>query len=113
LSPLTVSTKLARIAQASGRKVAFGRAATVMSPCGVVNCKVSAPQGPLLTNRMTELVTYGSLGGRREQSRPSRVIEVFWRTSSSRTRGMGFFWAVIAIVGYCVSAGASPFREPK
>jgi len=40
-----------------------GWAATVMSPCGVVNCKVLGPQGPLLTNRMTELVTYGSVGG--------------------------------------------------
>jgi hypothetical protein len=34
-----------------------------MSPCGVVNCKVLGPQGPLLTNRMTQLVTYGSVGG--------------------------------------------------
>jgi len=63
LSPLTVSTKLARIAQESGRKVALGWAATVMSPCGVVNCKVVGPAGPSLTNRMTELVTYGSVGG--------------------------------------------------
>jgi hypothetical protein len=39
------------------------RAATVMSPCGVVNCKVFGPQGPLLTNRMSELLTYGSVGG--------------------------------------------------
>src|SRR6266404_3239123 len=45
------------------RWFAFGWAATVMSPCGVVNCKVLGPQGPLLTNRMTELVTYGSVGG--------------------------------------------------
>ena len=41
----------------------FERAATVMSPCGVVNCKVLGPPGPLLTNRMTQLVTYGSVGG--------------------------------------------------
>ena len=34
-----------------------------MSPCGVVNCKALGPQGPLLTNRMTQLVTYGSVGG--------------------------------------------------
>jgi len=45
------------------RGFALGWAATVMSPCGVVNCKVLGPQGPLLTNRMTELVTYGSVGG--------------------------------------------------
>ena len=41
----------------------LGWAATVMSPCGLVNCKVTGPGGPLLTNRMTELVTYGSVGG--------------------------------------------------
>ena len=34
-----------------------------MSPCGVVNCKALGPQGPLLTNRMSELLTYGSVGG--------------------------------------------------
>jgi hypothetical protein len=34
-----------------------------MSPWGVVNCKAFGPQGPLLTNRMTQLVTYGSVGG--------------------------------------------------
>ena len=62
MSPQTVSTKLARIAQEAGR-IARGWAATVMSPCGLVNCKVLGPQGPLLTNRMTELVTYGSVGG--------------------------------------------------
>jgi hypothetical protein len=45
------------------RGFALGWAATVMSPCGVVNCKVLGPQGPLLTNRMTQLVTYGSVGG--------------------------------------------------
>ena len=45
------------------RGFALGWAATVMSPCGVVNCKVLGPRGPLLTNRMTELVTYGSVGG--------------------------------------------------
>ena len=45
------------------RGFALGWAATVMSPCGVVNCKVLGPQGPLLTNHMTKLVTYGSVGG--------------------------------------------------
>jgi hypothetical protein len=34
-----------------------------MSPCGVVNCKALGPPRPLLTNRMTQLVTYGSVGG--------------------------------------------------
>ena len=45
------------------RGFALGWAATVMSPCGVVNCKVLGPPGPLLTNRMSELLTYGSVGG--------------------------------------------------
>jgi len=34
-----------------------------MSPCGVVNCKVLGPQGPLLTNRVKEIFTHGSVGG--------------------------------------------------
>lgn len=34
-----------------------------MSPCGVVTCKVLDPQGSLLTNRMSESLTYGSVGG--------------------------------------------------
>ena len=33
------------------------------APCGLVTCKVLGPQGPLLTNRMSELLTYGSVGG--------------------------------------------------
>src|SRR6266478_3928137 len=33
------------------------------APCGLVNCKVAGPQGPALTNRMSELLTYGSVGG--------------------------------------------------
>ena len=45
------------------RGFAFGWAATVMTPCGVVNCKVFGPQGPSLTNRMSELLTSGSVGG--------------------------------------------------
>jgi hypothetical protein len=45
------------------RGFALRWAATVMSPCGVVNRKVLGPQGPLLTNRMSELLTYGSVGG--------------------------------------------------
>ena len=34
-----------------------------MTPWGLVNCKVFGPQGPSLTNRMSELLTYGSVGG--------------------------------------------------
>ena len=33
------------------------------APCGLVNCKVVGPSGPSLTNRMSELLTYGSVGG--------------------------------------------------
>lgn len=33
------------------------------TPCGLVTCKVLGPQGPLLTNRMREILTYGSVGG--------------------------------------------------
>ena len=33
------------------------------APCGLVTCKVLGPQGPLLTNRMREILTYGSVGG--------------------------------------------------
>ena len=41
----------------------LGWAATAMSPCGLVSCKVNGPRGPLLTNRMREIFTYGSVGG--------------------------------------------------
>ena len=58
-----VSTKAAWSAQIQSHNTAAGWAATVMSPCGLVNCKVLGPRGPLLTNRMSELLTYGSVGG--------------------------------------------------
>src|SRR5438552_10776586 len=63
LSPLTVSTKLAWIATKSRSEECEWMAATVMSPCGVINCKVLGPPGPLLTKRMREFFTYGSVGG--------------------------------------------------
>src|ERR1017187_6966243 len=44
------------------RESAPGWAATVMSPAAG-KLQVLGPKGPLLTNRMTELVTYGSVGG--------------------------------------------------
>jgi hypothetical protein len=31
--------------------------------CGLVPCRFLAPKGPLLTNRMSELFKYGSVGG--------------------------------------------------
>jgi hypothetical protein len=34
-----------------------------MTPWGLVNCKVFGSQEPSLTNRMSELLTYGSVGG--------------------------------------------------
>jgi hypothetical protein len=34
-----------------------------MTPWGLVNCKVFGPQGPSLTNRVSELFTHGSVGG--------------------------------------------------
>ena len=49
--------------QVRAQGFARGWAATVMSPCGVVTCKAFGPRGPLLTNRMSELLTYGSVGG--------------------------------------------------
>ena len=80
MSPQTVSTKLARIAQKSGRNdLRLGRAATVMTPCGLVNCKVFGSQGPLLTNRMTELVTYGSVGGGGSNPAPYPAADGGWR----------------------------------
>jgi hypothetical protein len=60
------------------RGFALGWAATVMSPCGVVNCKVLGPQGPLLTNRMTELVTYGSVGGGGSDPAPYPAADAGW-----------------------------------
>jgi len=63
LSPLTVSTKLAWIATKSKRKACEWMGSNSHAPCGLVNCKVVGPQGPSLTNRMSELLTYGSVGG--------------------------------------------------
>jgi len=34
-----------------------------MTPWGLANCKVFGPQGPSLTNRVSELFTHGSVGG--------------------------------------------------
>jgi len=50
-----------------------------MSPCGVVNCKVLGPQGSLLTNRMTESVTYGSVGGVGRKPGPYPAVDAGWR----------------------------------
>ena len=63
MSPLTVSTKLAWIATKSRRKECEWMGSNSHAPCGLVTCKVVGPQGPTLTNRMSELLTYGSVGG--------------------------------------------------
>ena len=60
---------------------ALGWAATVMSPCGVVNRKVLGPQGPLLTNRMSELLTYGSVGGVGGNPGPYPALDAAMSTS--------------------------------
>jgi hypothetical protein len=84
------------------RRFALGWAATVMSPCGVVNCKVLGPRGPLLTNRMTELVTYGSVGGVGRKPGPypagnSRRAFPFPRVGGLRT----FFLSSTSVPGGC------------
>src|SRR5439155_14492649 len=63
LSPKTVSTKLAWIATKSRSEECEWMGSNSHAPCGLVNCKVVGPQGPTLTNRMSELLTYGSVGG--------------------------------------------------
>ena len=54
-----------------------------MSPCGVVNCKALGPPGPLLTNRMTQLVTYGSVGGVGRKPGPYPEIRAASMSSTS------------------------------
>ena len=95
MSPETVSTKLARIAQKSERK-ALGWAATVMTPCGLVNCKVFGLQGPSLTNRMREILTYGSVGGGGSNPAPYPAVDApiallfhslhYWRRATAQRR---------------------------
>jgi hypothetical protein len=63
LSPQPASTKLAWIAIKSARRVL--RTDGQQQSCRLWSRKpqVLGSKGPLLTNRMTELVTYGSVGG--------------------------------------------------
>jgi hypothetical protein len=64
LSPQTVCTKLAPSAQESGRMRMHSDGQ--QKPCRLVvssTARLMAPTGPLLTNRMSELLTYGSVGG--------------------------------------------------
>lgn len=63
LSPTTVSTKVVQFAQESKRKGL--REDGQQQPCRLWSRKpqVLGPKGSLLTNRMSELFTYGSVGG--------------------------------------------------
>jgi hypothetical protein len=63
LSPQTVLTKLVWIATKSRRKGL--RTDGQQQSCRLWACplQVFGPQGPSLTNRMSELLTYGSVGG--------------------------------------------------
>ena len=63
MSPQTVSAKLAWIAQASGRMDVRADGQQQSCRLRVGTLQVLGPQGPLLTNRMSELLTYGSVGG--------------------------------------------------
>ena len=74
----------------------FEKGSNSHAPCGVVNCKVLGPQGPLLTNRMSELLTYGSVGGVGRKPGPypaldaataiSFHVEHHWRGASEFNR---------------------------
>ena len=79
LSPTPVSTKVVQIAQESKRKGL--REDGQQQPCRLWSRKpqVLGPKGSLLTNRMTELVTYGSVGGggRKPASYPAREVGRF------------------------------------
>jgi hypothetical protein len=63
LSSPTVSTKLAWIAEESRRKDLHSDGQQQSCRLWSRKLQVLGPKGPLLTNRMTELVTYGSVGG--------------------------------------------------
>ncbi len=78
MSPLTVSTKLAWIATKSRRKECEWMGSNSHAPCGLVTCKVVGPPGPLLTNRMSELLTYGSVGGVGGNPGPYPAVDAGW-----------------------------------
>ena len=66
-----------------------------MSPCGVVNCKALGPLGSLLTNRMTQLVTYGSVGGVGSDPGPYPALDAamtFLFNVARLRRGASEFW---------------------
>jgi hypothetical protein len=64
LSPLTVSTKLAQIAKQSEHEgVLMGSNSHVALGTRYPQGLWSGLSGPSLTNRMSQLLTYGSVGG--------------------------------------------------
>src|SRR5438552_13744429 len=95
LSPQTVSTKLAWIATRSRRKDREWMGSNSHAPCGLVNCKVVGPQGPTLTNRMSELLTYGSVGGVAGNPGPYPALDaattLLFHTARARRRASEFF----------------------
>jgi hypothetical protein len=102
LSPLTVSTKLAWIATKSKRKACEWTGSNSHAPCGLVTCKVLGPQGPLLTNRMSELLTYGSVGGVGRKPGPYPALDaamtlLFYTVAHSRPLRRFEDWSTIAL----------------
>ena len=101
MSPQPVSTKLVWIAQESGRKQLHSDGQ--QQPCRLVvssTARLMVPSGPLLTNRMSELLTYGSVGGggRKPTSYPALDaamtllfhIAAHWRGASEFIRSVNF-----------------------
>jgi len=75
LSPLTVSTKLARIAKESRRKGLRLDGQQQSCRLWARPLQVFDPKGPLLTNRMSELLTYGSVGGGGRKPAPYPALD--------------------------------------
>ena len=63
MSPRTASTKLAWIAQKSRREGLRSDGQQQSCRLWARPLQVLGPKGPLLTNRMREIFTYGSVGG--------------------------------------------------
>jgi hypothetical protein len=69
-----------------------------MTPWGLVNCKVFGSKEPSLTNRMSELLTYGSVGGVGRKPGPYPALDAamtnllhvvyHWRRASEWIRWM-------------------------
>src|SRR5512140_3843047 len=82
-----------------------------MSPCGVVNCKVLGPQGPLLTNRMREILTYGSVGGVGRKPGPYPAANA-GRASLFQSGVVGPAWLrSLALLGTCEDAAMKRVRR--